>query len=216
MEPDVASKIEQFFAKFPLRKYPKGQIIIFAGEEPEHVFHIVKGKVREYDISYRGDEVVVNVFKPPAFFPMSFAINRTPNHYFFKTEEEAEIRIASVTQTLEFVKTNPDVMFDLLSRLYRGTDALLGRIVHLMSGSAESRLLYEIIIESRRFGKQGSDGSYLLAINEGDLAARAGLSRETISRTFHILKEEGLITINKEGIRVNNLSAAEQKIGFEI
>jgi CRP/FNR family transcriptional regulator, cyclic AMP receptor protein len=216
MDPNIARKIGEHFAQYPLRKYPKGQIIIFAGEDPEYIFHLVKGKVRQYDISYRGDEVVVNVFKPPAFFPMSFAINRSANHFFFKTEEETAIRIANIDSTLEFVKSNPDVMFDLLSRLYRGTDALLARIVHLMSGSAASRLLYEIIIECRRFSKQSKDGSYKLALTEGDLAARTGLSRETVSRTIRDIKDQKLLTINQSGITVNDLKAIEEKIGYEI
>ncbi len=84
----VSSKIDQFFRTYPQRSYPKGQILVFAGEEPEHVFYITKGRVRQYDVSYRGEEVIVNVFKPPAFFPMSWAINKTPNKYFFKTETD--------------------------------------------------------------------------------------------------------------------------------
>jgi len=216
MDPEVTLKINEFFSKYPLRSYPKGQIIIFGGEDPDYIYHLVKGKVRQYDISYRGDEVVVNIFKPPAFFPMSYGINRTPNKYFFKTEEPTEIRIANVDETVEFLKSNADVTFDLLSRLYRGTDALLGRIVHLMSGSAKSRLLYELIIECRRFGKESGENSYTLSINEGDLAARSGLSRETVSRAISKLKEENLIELNKQGITVKNLKACEQKIGLEI
>jgi CRP/FNR family transcriptional regulator len=216
MTSTVTNKIERHFSKYPKRSYPKGQILVFADENPEHIFYIVEGSVRQYDVSYRGDEVIVNIFRPPAFFPMSWAINRTPNKYFYKTESETELHIVPVDDTLNFVKDNPDVLLDLLSRIYKGMDGLLGRVVHLMSGSAKSRLLYELIIECRRFGKKNKNGSYNLAVSEVDLAARSGLSRETVSREIHKLKTDGLVDVSSKGIVANNLESLEKKIGVEL
>lgn len=216
MPSTVTQQVDQYFSKYPKRSYPKGQILVFADENPEYIFYITKGRVRKYDVSYRGDEVVVNIFKPPAFFPMSWAINRTPNNYFYKTEEETEVHIVPVDDALDFVKDNPDVMLDLLSRIYRGMDGLLGRVVHLMSGSAKSRLQYELIIECRRFGKKNKDGTYTLTTSEVDLAARSGLSRETVSREMSKIKAEGLVSVTTKGIQIKNLDAIEKKIGIEI
>lgn len=216
MDAQVSTKIDQFFGKYPKRSYPKGQILVFADESPEHIYHLITGKVRKYDVSYRGDEVIVNVFKPPAFFPMSWAINHTKNKYFYKTEEQSELHVVPADDTLEFLKANPDVMLDLLSRLYSGMDGLLGRVVHLMSGSARSRLLYELIIECRRFGKKQEDGSYFLSTSESDIAARSGLSRETVGREIHKLKEKNLIGIERSGIIVKDLAEVQRLHGSEI
>jgi len=216
MPSDVAEKIEQHFSKYPRRSYPKGQILVFADESPEHIFYIVSGKVRKYDVSYRGDEVVVNIFKPPAFFPMSWAINHTPNRYFYKTEEPTELHVVPVNDALEFVKSNPDVMFDLLSRIYKGMDGLLGRMVRLMSGTAKSRLLYELIIECRRFGQKQGNESYALTTSEVDIAARSGLSRETVSREMRKISDQGLVKVQHNGIVVNDLAALEKILGSEI
>lgn len=216
MDSAVARKVEKHFSKFPKRSYPKGQILVFADEDPEHVFYITKGRVRKYDVSYRGDEVVVNVFKPPAFFPMSWAINRAPNKYFYKTETDTELHVVPADDALKFIKDNPDVAFDLLSRIYRGMEGLLGRVVHLMSGSARSRLLYELIIECRRAGAKNKDGGYALDLSEVDLAARSGLSRETVSREMHKLKIDKLASVSGKNIKVNSLEALEKKMGKEL
>lgn len=212
----VAQKVDKEFSKYPKRSYPKGQILVFADENPEYVFYITKGRVRKYDVSYRGDEVVVNVFKPPAFFPMSWAVNRSPNRYFYKTENDTELHVVPVDEALQFLKDNPDVALDLLSRIYRGMEGLLGRVVHLMSGSAKSRLLYELIIECRRTGVKNKDGSYTLDLSEVDLAARSGLSRETISREMHKLAADKLAGMAGKNIRVSSLEALEKKMGKEI
>lgn len=214
MDKVLAEKVDQFFSTYPQRSYPKGQILIFGGEDPDYIHYLVKGRVRQYDISYRGEEVVVNTFKPPAFFPMSWAINRTPNRYFYKTEVETKLHVIPPDDAVKFIKDNPDVLFNLLSRIYRGTEGMMGQIVHLMSGTAKSRLVYVLIIECRRFGKPSASGSYKLEINESNLASRAGLSRETVSREMHKLKAEHLVKVEKGVIVVTNLKAMEETLGM--
>ncbi len=212
----VADKVQEAFSKYPKRSYPKGQILVFADERPEHIFYLSEGMVRKYDVSYRGDEVIVNIFNTGAYFPMSWAINKSPNKYFYKTETKSELHIVPTDVALEFLKANPDVMLDLLSRIYRGMDGLLGRVVHLMSGTAKSRLIYELIIESRRFGTNNNNDSYKLSVNEVDLAARSGLSRETISREMQKLKDIGIVSFSGKVIEVKDLTALEKMLGGEV
>ncbi|HSX05855.1 MAG TPA: Crp/Fnr family transcriptional regulator [Candidatus Saccharimonadales bacterium] len=213
MRQEIADKVDHFFGTYPQRSYPKGQILVFADENPEHIFYLVKGRVRKYDVSYRGDEMIVNVFKSPSFFPMSWAIDRIPNRYFYKTEAPTLLHIVPAEDALQFIKDNPDVMLDLLARVYRGTEGLLGRMIHLMSGTAKSRLVYELILECRRFSNQEESGSYRLSATEIDLAARSGLSRETVSREMHKLKAHGWVSIEKANIVVTDMPALERSLG---
>lgn len=216
MSEDASEKTARYYSTFPKRTYPKGQIIIFAEEDPEAVYYIVKGKVRTYDLSYRGDEVIVNIFKPGAAFPMTWAINRTPNKYFYKTEEETTVHVIPADAAVVFLRDNPDIMLDLLSRLYFGIEGLLGRMVHLMSGTARSRVLYELIIESRRFGKKDEVSGFTLGVSEVDLAARSGLSRETVSREIGKLKQQNILSLKSGKIYISELKKLESLLGTEV
>lgn len=209
----VSRKIVEFFSGYPVKQFEKGQLLILADEDPKYIFHLIKGQVREYDISHKGDEIVVNVFKPPAFFPMSWAINKTLNQYFFEAATGVTVNQTPPSDVVEFLKANPDVMFDLLRRLYIGTDGLLRRMAHLMGGSARSRLLFELITECRRFGKIRRDGSYLISMNETEIGSRAGLSRETVSRETNELKKLGLIDVERQGIIVKKIKSLEKELG---
>lgn len=211
----IAQDIEKYFSKYPERRYTKGQILIFADENPEHIFYLLKGSVQEYDISYRGDEIVINTYNPPSFFPMAWAVNRKPNKYFYKTESETVLRVIPVDEALQFVKDEPEVLLDLMSHVYDSMDILLARLVHTMSDSARNRLLYELIIECHRSGKEVEKGEYILPFNETDLAARAGLSRETISREMQKLKTENLVSISSKGILVNDIESVEKKLHMD-
>lgn len=212
MDVDIQQKVQSFFGAYPKRTYPKDQIVIFSGESPEKVFYILSGRISQYDISYRGDEIVINVFKAPAFFPMAIAINKTVNKYFFKAQEQSELQIAPSEDVVAFLKANPDVMFNLLSRLYSGIEGVLERTVHLMSGTAKSRVMYELIIEADRFGKKTPDDCYELAISEVELGTHAGLARETISREIKHLKSRGLVEVKYSRIIITSLTLLKDEL----
>lgn len=216
MDTIIKKKIETFFEDYPLRRFDKGEILVRPDETLKNVFLIVDGLVTQYDISEAGNEIIVNVFKQNAFFPMSIAISRTPNYYFFEAAGPVMVRVAPVKKVVEFIQSNPDVLYDLLSRVYKGTDGLLRRMAHLMGGSARTRLLFELLNAAYRFGQH--DGTQLIRIplTENDFAKRSGLSRETISRTIRKLKTEGLIQIDSTGLVVTRLDKLEDMLGTDL
>lgn len=200
----LKNKLENFFQDYDLKKYQKGQAIIWSGEEPPGVIFLKTGKVGQYDISENGQKIMLNIFKPPAFFPMSWAINKTENKYFFEALDDIECQIAPPDEVVKFLHSTPELVFDLLSRVYRGTDGLLERITELMVGTARSQLLLEILISTYRFGEIKKDGSAELNIKVIHLAQRTGMARETVSRELKKLESEKIIERNKDLIKISN------------
>lgn len=207
----VAQKVDNFFKKFKKQLYKKGEILINAEEPPAGIFYLLSGAIKEYAISNKGEELVVNVFKPMSFFPMSFAVNKTPNEYYFEALEDVEIYKAPVGETVEFIKNNPDVLFDLMSRVYKGVDGMLNRMVNLMSGEAYSRVVTELIIAAKRFGRKVGQ-EVELDLSEKDLANQAGMARETVSREIRILKDKGLVDFNHNVLKIRSMDLLEKEV----
>jgi CRP/FNR family transcriptional regulator len=214
--PSLQDKIDSFFQKYPEKTYDKGVILIFGNEEPLGISFIKSGKVIVYEVSPQGEKVIINTYKNPAFFPMSWAINNTPNAYFYEVQESAKIYLAPKDEVLDFLQHNPDVLLDLLSRVYRGAEGLLRRTAHLMGGRASSRLIYEIIVSLKRFGEQSPGGTYSLTITETELAERTGLTRETVSREIQKLKKSDLLTLQRGTMVVANIKLLEDQIGDDL
>jgi CRP-like cAMP-binding protein len=215
MDSNVRKVIDDFFAQYHSRTYRKGQILIHANDNPTHIFHLLEGRVKQYNISYRGDEVVLNEFKPPAFFPMSYAMNRTPNVYFYEAETDVELQLAPLDDATAFLKSHPDVLYDLLGRVYRGADGLLERLAHLMAGTARTRILYELLIQTRRFGTE-TDKGVKVPSSESDIGARAGLARETVNREMNKLKRDGFIDISKGEITIKDPDRLAETVSREL
>lgn len=208
----AARKVEQFFARYQERTFPKGQVLIHAGDDIGMIFYLASGKVRQYDISYRGDNIIVNIYKPGAFFPMLPALTGLPNKYFFEAETGIKVRPVPYGEVLKFLDANPDVAMDLLKRIYIGMDGLLGRMVQLMAGSALDRLVYELLVEARRFDEKTAGDVITIRLTQADLAARAGLSRETVSREIQKIKQLGLIKPGRSGLEIKSLEQLSRLI----
>jgi CRP-like cAMP-binding protein len=213
---DIAEQVKRFFSAYPVRTCARGEILVQAETLPDHVFYITDGRVSQYDITQNGNEVVVNVFKPGAFFPMSSAMNNTPNHYFFEASTKLTVHVVPVADAVRFLKDNPDVTYDLLARVYRGVDGVLRRMAHLMGGDAKSRLLFELLNAAARFGEQQPDGSVVTTIKESDIARHSGLARETVNRTIQDLKARSLISVSRTGITIYDPKALQAELGAEL
>lgn len=209
---DTKQKIVTFFTGYPIRTFDKRQILIGPDDPLPGIFYIIEGRVSQYDITSNGTEVVVNVFKPRAFFPMSSAINNTPNAYFFEASTHVVAHVAPPADTVQFLRNNPDVTFDLLTRVYRGTDGLLRRTAYLMGGDAQSRLLFELLNAAYRFGELQKNGMTFVPIKETDLARHAGMARETVNRRLQNLKKAGLLEITHKGFAISDLAKLEARL----
>ena len=215
MNQQIVDKLSSYFADRKLQKFTKGQIITLANQEPAGISWLISGVVEQYDITPEGNKVVVNVYKPQAFFPMSWAINKTPNAYFFGALTDVELRQADADETVAFLKNNPDVTFDLLGRVYKGTDVLLRRLTLASSGIASNRLIFELLIEAYRFGVVSSDGTATVRVRQSVLADRSGLARETVSRELQKLDQEGFVSRDKKNITID-IKLLEQKLDLSV
>lgn len=210
MDEAIAKKIDNFFTQYKHQTYKKGELLIRAEDFPSGVFYLKEGFVREYAISKKGDELVINVFKPISFFPMSWAINETPNAYFYEAMTDVETWRAPKEEVLIFLKNNPDVVYNLLSRVYKGVDGLLTRITYLMAGNAYARLITELLIYVKRFTK--GQNSVTLNISEKDLASVSGMTRETVSREIKVLKRNNLIITEGHKLIINDVQKLEDEL----
>ncbi len=153
------------------------------------------------------------MFKEGAFFPMSWAISNIHNVYYFEAMTTCIAYKSSKEQVVTFVKEEPDILFDLLTRVYSGIEGLWTHITHLSVGNARTKLLFAIIILSKRFGTKEKDGRELsFKFTEKDLAEYAGLYRETVSRELQFLKKDGLVIHNHSTFTIPNLQKLEDAL----
>lgn len=189
--------VKHFFSAYAQQTFSKGSQILAPDEHHLPLMsYLEEGLVVQYDITPSGSKAIVNIFKPGAFFPAACALNKTKNVYYFEASIDSKIRQSSASALDGFLREHPTVAYDLLQRLYRGVEGLLGRLVLLLGSSANSRLAYELVIHGERFGSKSSDG-IVIKVTENELAQQSGLARETVSRELKQLKAAGVLSLSR-------------------
>ena len=200
-----------------VRIYKKGEVILRAEDDPPGVFYIKKGFARLYSISLDGREITFNIFKPCSYFPMMWAIGNSSNSYFLEALTEVEIYRAPKNQLIEYLKKEPEVLFELTRKILVGLDGFLSMMENLIFGSAYMKIASVILVAAKRFGETKGNGEVeiQLPLTHKIISSLAGLTRETTSLELEKLRKEKIIVYNKHLIAIKNMEKLKQKLfGF--
>ena len=202
--------LHTFFDQYPIRQYKKSQVLILANDTPKSAFYLESGRIRVYDVTYRGEERIVYDIKAPALFPLPLLVGVRDTPYIYEAHTDLIVRQTPIDHVRSFILSQPTAAYALLVNACQVLESVLERTAHLLSSSAKTRLVYSLVVECRRYGERQGDGSYRVSISEQELGAQAGLSRETVSREAKRLKADQLIRVGHHEMIIPNLALLEQ------
>lgn len=210
-EDSILKKTDTFFHKFTLLQFKKGEIILRADDQPVGVFYLSKGLVRQYLVSHKGEILVIHIFRPGAFFQMMWVINGTRNIYYYDAVTEAVLYRAPLKEVKEFIKKDPEILYDYTSRMLKGLDGLLQRLEHLVLDPAYVKIAALISYFARTYGEQNSDGIEIkLPVTHKEIASWIGTTRETASLQIEDFKRRGIISNRGRTLIVKDLVALDK------
>jgi CRP/FNR family transcriptional regulator, cyclic AMP receptor protein len=187
-------EFETFYDQFQIRKYGKGETLIRSDDDPQGIFYLVKGYVRQYTTSKSGIELTLHILKPISYFPMVWAINGTPNVYNFEALTDVEVGRAPREQVVNFIKDKPIVIFELMSELLEDYAETLTRVEHLVFSDAYRRVISILLYIGKHFGEeQNKEIVVHHRFTQQDIATLVGVARETASNEMVKLEKKGLI-----------------------
>lgn len=213
MEPEVRDKLIKFFSKYRSLQFKKGEILISPHKAIKGVFLLNKGIVRCYTVSGEGVEMTVNQYRSHSLFPMNWALNNSSNRYFYEAITEGQVYLAPRKEFVGFFKKNPQIAVDLLKRIYRGLEGYLLRMESFLGGSAQQRLLVQLLIQARR-STEAKSGAISLQLSHKYLASETGLTRETVTREIKRLKGRKIIANKGNTLLIPNLTVLEKELSL--
>lgn len=210
---DKTKEFEAFYKQFKLRSYKKGETLIRSDDDPQGIFCLTKGYVRQYTISKAGIELTLHILKPISYFPMVWAVNGTPNVYNFEALTDVTVGRAPRDEVVNFIKDKPKVIFELMSELLEDYAETLTRVEHLVFSDAYRRVISVILYISKHFGIY--DGKQTLVGNRfthQDIATLVGVARETASSEMEKLEKRGLIEYSDHLIVIKSIRNLELEL----
>ncbi len=213
MDSLVAETLEAFFGKFTRLTYRKGDVILRAEDTPRGVLYLKKGYVRQFTVSRSGTMLILHIFKPGSFFPMTWVINNEPNRYYLETVTPVEIWRAPKEAVRKFLHDNPPVVYDLARRLLLGLCGCRRRIEHLITGTAYQKTVLLLLFLARNLGEKDASSVVLpVPLTHREIASWIGTTRETASMQVAILKKRGLIDCRRRQLVIPSIKSLEKEI----
>jgi CRP/FNR family transcriptional regulator len=179
----VSKKLDLFFKQGKQIYYKKAETIISREtDKPKYIYFLKKGYVHQYTITST-KSINMNIYKPNSYFPLSFIFNHVPNIYSYEAITDAVMYSVTRSKFLLFVKENPDVLFDLASRLSTGLNTMIKVIESLMSFDSSDKMIRILLTCAERFGVRQKDEIIIdVPLTHSDIANMVGISRETATR----------------------------------
>lgn len=214
MTANKTKEFADFYKQFVVREYKKGEMLIRADDDPQGIFCLTKGYVRQYTISKTGLELTLHILKPTSYFPMVWAINGTPNIYNFEALTSVEVGRAPRSQVVNFIKDKPTTIFQLMSELLEDYAETLDRIEHLVFSDAYRRVISILLYIAKHFGDKSTNNSVIVhhRFTQQDIATLVGIARETASNELKKLEKKGLIKYVDHSILFDNIKKLNSEL----
>jgi len=166
-------------------KIAKGSILFKEGDDGEHLYVIVDGKLKLGTSSGDGRENLLSILGPGEMFGELSLFDPGPRTSTATAVTDAKLLSLSHEKVIPWLKQNPEVSLQLLTRLsqrLRRTNEAVGDLVF---SDVPGRVAKALIDLGDRFGKTTPEG---LLVNhdltQEELAQLVGASRETVNKAL--------------------------------
>jgi len=189
------------------RTYSKGQMILLEDDLGQTFFVIGGGSVKITRLSDDGREVILAMLGESDFFGEMSLLDGAGRSANVVALDSSEVLTLARNDFLEILQEYPKISISLLEELTQRIRKSDQQIESLSLSDVEQRIGITLIRLSEELGtiKHGTVKINNLPYQQ-DIANMAGTSRETVSRTFKLLEEKGLVTREGRKLTIYNFN----------
>ena len=200
----TAQEIKLVVASGSRRKFQAKNLIFQEGDPGDHLIIILTGKVKILLSGKDGQDFILSIFGPGEFFGEMAILESAPRSASAFTVQPCEFFLLGQNDFTTLLQKNPriaiKVLKNLSQRLRKTTEQVRSLVMFDIYGRVGRCLL-------NLAEKQGANSNSRFWIANRppfqELAQMIGCSRETVSRTFKLLKENGCLTVTRNYILLN-------------
>lgn len=187
---------ETLFEEAPTRSYTKGQILLYQAEQTESAFFIKEGYVKVSDVTSEGNEKLLVILGPGDIYPLVWTFGVSDKLlYFYEAQTDVTIQVIPRTKLLKAVESDHALTQDLLRYFVNRSRQLMLRIECLEASNALYKVAQVLEYLATSHGSEETKATRKIAVHitHQNIAAMAGVSRETASIQMKQLEEKKIV-----------------------
>ncbi|MBT7371570.1 MAG: cAMP-activated global transcriptional regulator CRP, partial [Gammaproteobacteria bacterium] len=189
------NNMDDFLGAAHKRKYPRGSTIIYAGEESESIYYILKGSVTVLIEDDSGREIIVAYLNEGDFFGEMAMFGEGTRTAWVKAKTECEVAELSYIKFVELSQQDTGMLYELATQLADRLDKTtqkVGDLAFLDVTGRVARTLLDLCNEPDAITHP--DGMQI-KITRQEIGRIVGCSREMVGRVLKTLEDQGLVSV---------------------
>jgi CRP/FNR family cyclic AMP-dependent transcriptional regulator len=203
------SDLENLLRVLRARDYSKNSVILFAHDPCDAFYVLLSGQVKVMLIAEDGREVILSLMHPGDFFGEQSLLDDEPHYASVIATDDSRLLVLRRDDFQRSIHEMPGIAFGLLRALCARLQEADNKIGGLILLDVTGRVCHLLLQLADR-----ADGKKILEPPTHQIIAQmVGSSRETVSRTFGTLADQGLIAVSRREITILNREAIEVAAG---
>lgn len=183
-----------FFQKAVKKSFEKNGVIFSPGDPGTHIYYVLSGRIKIYNLAREGREVIYWFCTPKDFFGLAELCGGAQRTVFAEAVENSELLCINQRHFEELIQRNPEISFALMrifgSRIRKAHDT----IKDLVTCDVRSRVAQLITKLGKVVGDETVKGiEFRNKFTHQEMADMIGATRTTVTEVINGFKRQGII-----------------------
>lgn len=189
---------------FEVHNFKKNQIIYAEGDTPEHLWVLLKGKVKKYKDGIGGRVQILRLIRPVQYFGYRAYFASEPYVSSSATMEPSTIGSLPLPLVEDMIKRNNALAMFFIHDLSRNLGNSDSRIVSLTQKHIRGRLAEALTVLIDNYGFEEDGTTLRIYMAREDLANLSNMTTSNAIRTLSCFVTEKIIVVDGRRIKIVN------------
>ena len=198
------TNMEEFLSAAHKRNYLRGSTIIFAGEDSESIYYILKGSVTVLIEDDSGHEIIVAYLNEGDFFGEMAMFSEGTRTAWVKAKTDCEVAELGYRKFIELNRHDPGMLYELATQLADRLDKTTQKVGNLAFLDVTGRVARTLLDLSNEPDAMTHPDGMQIKITRQEIGRIVGCSREMVGRVLKTLEDQGLVSVKGKTMVVHS------------
>lgn len=206
---------EDFLGLTVRRLFRRGEHVFCAGEPVGNVYLVQTGRVKFYDLSADGREIILWFCSAGDIFGLCDAAYSRFRNFYARACENSELLTMSQDSLKRFLDGHPQAAMAFIDVLLSRLQTIGAALSNLVSNDVNTRIAKLLLRLSILHGNRIGTRIYIsIVLTHQEIADMVGATRQTVTSVLNQLKREGIISISRHHICIESEESLIRKASY--
>ena len=188
--------VEEFLSHCPRRRYPAKSTIIYAGDQGDTLYYIIKGSVTVViEDDSDGKEMILAYLNPGDFVGEMGLFDQEHRSAWIRTKTECEVGEISYGKFVELSHKHPEFLFAISKQIAQRLRDTTRKVSDLAFLDVTGRVARTLLDLCREPDAMTHPDGMQIKITRQEIGRIVGCSREMVGRVLKDLEERELVSV---------------------